>query len=82
MSKDSFNIEAGISEGQDDSQDLANLSKNQIIFDFDGLEPVTERVKLDGDEYTTGKRHLDRKDAASSATMEIFKSLECLPPEC
>ena len=43
---------------------------------------MVERVKLEGDEYTTGKKYLDKKDAAASASMEIFRSLECLPPEC
>lgn len=60
---------------------MANLSHNTIIFDCDDLEPVIERVKLEGDEYKTGKRHLDKKDSAAGASMEIFKSLECLPQE-
>jgi len=46
------------------------------------LEPVTERVKLDGDEYSSGRKHLDKKDIAAGASMEIFKSLESLPAEC
>lgn len=58
------------------------MSKNQLIFDCDEIEPVIERVKLDGDEYSTGKKYLDKKDSAAGASMEIFKSLECLPLEC
>ena len=60
---------------------MANLSKNQLIFDCDDLEPVIERIKLDGDEYSTGKKYLDKKDTAAGASMEIFKSLETLPIE-
>ena len=63
------------------AESLANLSQNLVIFDCDSLEPSVERVKLDGDEYSTGRKNLDKKDAAAGASMEIFKSLECLPLE-
>ena len=42
---------------------------------------MVERVKLDGDEYGTGKKYLDKKDSAAGASMEIFKSLDSLPLE-
>lgn len=79
MSQNSFSISE---EGQAAmAEDLANLSKNQVVWDCDSLEPQMERVKLEGDEYSTGKKHLDKKDSAAGASMEIFKSLECLPEE-
>lgn len=40
-----------------------------------------ERVKLEGDEYKTGNRRIDKTDAAAGASMEIFKSLECMSGE-
>jgi len=43
---------------------------------------VVERVKLEGDEYATGNKRLDKKDTAAGASMEIFKSLDTLPIEC
>ena len=79
MSENSFSIDEDASDNM--SINLANLSKNQLIFDCDDLEPVIERVKLDGDEYSTGKKYLDKKDTAAGASMEIFKSLETLPIE-
>ena len=58
------------------------MSQNQVVFDCDDLEPVAERIKLEGDEYLTGKKYLDKKDSAAGASMEIFKSLEALPIDC
>ena len=83
MSENSFSIQNDDGAGKAGGvTDLANLSKNVVIFDCDQLEPVLERVKLDGDEYGTGNRRLDKKDSAAGASMEIFRSLECLPMEC
>ena len=45
------------------------------------MEPVAERIKLEGDEYLTGNRRLDKSDSAAGASMEIFKSLDSLPLE-
>ena len=82
MSENSFSIEANDATGGGYTADnLANLSKNQLFFDCDELEPVIEKVKLDGDEYNTGRKYLDKKDSAAGASMEIFKSLECMPQE-
>jgi len=81
MSKSSFSIEEGDAADQME-RNLASLSQNHIFFDCDSLQPVVERVKLDGDEYSTGKKYLDKKDSAAGASMEIFKSLESLPLEC
>lgn len=39
-------------------------------------------MKLEGDEYKTGRKYLDKKDSAAGASMEIFKSLDSLPIEC
>jgi elongation factor G len=49
------------------------------LTDFDNLEPVQERVKLEGDEYESKRRN---KDLAASASYEIYRSLESLPLEC
>ena len=57
MSSDSYSINNDNTE-----TNLASLSENQIIFDCDELEPVVERIKLEGDEYNTGKKYLDKKD--------------------
>ena len=51
VSEKSFNLEA-----DNDTAESANLASNQVSFDFLELEPVAERVKLDGDEYDTGNR--------------------------
>ena len=32
------------------------MAVNQIECDFDKLAPVSERIKLDGDEYDTGNK--------------------------
>lgn len=48
------------------------------MFDFEDLEPFTERVKLEGDEYDTGNRRKNKTDAAAGATIEIFRSLDSL----
>ena len=53
-----------------------------MIWDCDDLEPFSERVKLEGDEYNTGNRRLDKSDTAAGAQMEIFRSLDTLPMEC
>jgi len=83
MSSSSYSINSEKDSGQKDplEANLSSLAKNMIIFDCDELEPVVERVKLEGDEYATGKKHLDKRDVAAGASMEIFKSLECLPLE-
>jgi hypothetical protein len=57
------------------------LAVNQIECDFDKLAPVSERIKLDGDEYDTGNKRQNKTDAAAGATMEIFKSLDSIPME-
>lgn len=60
MSSSSFNLE----QSEDDqAQGLEALAQNEILFDFEHLEPFQERVKLDGDEYETTKKR--NKDLAS-----------------
>lgn len=48
------------------------------MFDFEDLEPFSERVKLEGDEYDTGKKHLNKKDVAANASLEVYRSLDSL----
>lgn len=79
MSKSSFNLNAGSKDMLSKQQEaLQNLAKNQILFDFEDLEPFSERIKLEGDEYDTGSLRKNKKDAAAGATMEIYKSLDSL----
>lgn len=40
----------GVIEDQID-MNTNSLGNNSIVFDFEDLEPVSERVKLEGDEY-------------------------------
>ena len=35
-------------------------------------------MKLEGDEYDTGSKRLNKKDAAAGATVEVYKSLDSL----
>jgi len=39
-------------------------------------------VKLEGDEYDTGNKRLNKSDNAAGASLEIFKSLDSLPLDC
>ena len=48
------------------------------MFDFNDQKPFTERVKLEGDEYDTGKKSTNKKDSAAGATLEIYRSLHSL----
>ena len=81
MSTKTYSID-GEEENPSGTAAVANLTKNQISFDCDDLTPVTERVKLEGDEYKTGNKRKDKESSASGASMEIFKSLESLPLDC
>lgn len=51
------------------------------MFDFEDLEPVVERIKLEGDEYEKSRKRRNKDELTSSATMEIYRSLDSLPPE-
>ncbi len=51
---------------------------NQIVNDFEDLEPVQERIKLEGDEYESKRRN---KDLATSSSYEIYRSLDSMPLE-
>ena len=77
MSKDSytFDSEDMLSKQQ---EALSNFAKNQILLDFEDLEPFMERVKLEGDEYDTGNRRKNKTDAAAGASLEIFRSLDSM----
>lgn len=68
-------------DDKDVKAEFSNLATNQIVFDFESLTPVAERVKLEGDEYDTGSKRQNKGDLAAGATMEIFKSLDSLPLE-
>lgn len=59
-----------------------SLGENEILFDFEDLEPVTERVKLEGDEYEKSRKRRNKEELTASATMEIYRSLDTLPAEC
>ena len=64
MSTESFSIndeEGSLEEG------LAKLSQNQVIWDCDALEPFAERIKLEGDEYKTGNKRLDKNELSAGA---------------
>ena len=79
MTKSSYSISSGATDVLSQQQEaLNNLAKNQISFDFEDLESFTERVKLEGDEYDTGNKRLNKKDAAAGATIEVYKSLDSL----
>ena len=60
---------------------IDSLGKNEVAFDFFDLEPVTDRVKLDGDEYEKSRKRANKNEATASATMEVYKSLDTLPLE-
>lgn len=40
--------------------DTSSLSENLVIHEYEKLEPVSERIKLDGSEYLTGNRRKDK----------------------
>ena len=74
MQRDQFAAEDG-------TGDLTGLSENQVLFDFEDLEPVVERVKLEGDEYEKSKRRANKEELTSQAAMEIYRSLDSLPAD-
>ena len=59
--------------------DTSNLGGNIVTFDFEDLEPVAERVKLEGDEYQKSYKRRNRDELTASATMEMYRSLDSLP---
>ena len=42
---------------------------------------MTERTKLEGDEYEKSRRRANKDETTSSASMEIYRSLDSLPIE-
>lgn len=52
-----------------------------MTFDFEDLEPVVERVKLEGDEYEKSRRRANKDELTAQAAMEIYRSLDSLPIE-
>ena len=52
-----------------------------MTFDFEDLEPVVERVRLEGDEYEKSRRRANKDELTSQASMEIYRSLDSLPIE-
>jgi translation elongation factor EF-G len=67
---------SGLGEGDDGKN---QFSANQIVNEYNNLEPVQERIKLEGDEYESKRRN---KDLAASASYEIYRSLDSLPLDC
>lgn len=67
--------------GEDTQSGINNFGQNQVLFDFEDLEPVTERVKLEGDEYEKSKARRNKEELTSNATIEIYRSLDSLPVE-
>lgn len=60
---------------------MLSLGENQIFFDFEDLEPVTDRVKLEGSEYEKSKKRRNKEELTATANVEVYRSLECLPIE-
>lgn len=74
---DSFSL----GESGDMTENINVTGQNEVVFDFEDLEPVTERVKLEGDEYEKSKKWKNKDEATNTATMEIYRSLDSLPIE-
>ena len=45
------------------------------------MEPVVERVKLEGDEYEKSRRRANKEELIAQASMELYRSLDSLPLE-
>lgn len=60
---------------------MSTLGKNQIVYEFEDLEPVVERIKLEGDEYEKSNKRRNKEETTSTAQMEIYRSLDSLPME-
>jgi hypothetical protein len=43
-------------EGEGMDINTSSLGENSVIFDFEDLEPVVERIKLEGDEYEKSRK--------------------------
>lgn len=71
----------GLEDNQEFEESLAHTGRNSVVFDFEDLEPMTERVKLEGDEYEKSRARKNRDELTATATMEIYRSLDSLPPE-
>lgn len=52
-----------------------------MVFDFEDLEPVAERVKLEGDEYEKSRERRNKDELTASASMEVYRSLDSIPIE-
>lgn len=59
----------------------SSLGDNSIVFDFEDLEPVSERVKLEGDEYKQSRARRNKDELTAGASMEIYRSLDSMPIE-
>ena len=71
----------GLDDAKEAEDSMTNNGKNFITFDFDDLEPVNERIKLEGDEYERSRLRVNREEATNTASMEIYRSLDSLPQE-
>ena len=78
---ESENQSYGLDDSQEFEESLAHTGQNSITFDFEDLEPTTERIKLEGDEYEKSRARKNRDELTATATMEIYRSLDSLPPE-
>ena len=56
MSETSFNL----ATNDNKTAEFSNLAANQIVFDFEKLAPVSERIKLEGNEYDTGNKRQNK----------------------
>ena len=54
---------------------------NLCDFDFEDLEPASERVKLEGDEYEKSRARRNKDELTATASPEIYRSLDSLPIE-
>ena len=72
-----------IESSEEDTMDIntSSLGENSVIFDFEDLEPVIERIKLEGDEYEKSRKRRNKDELTATATMEIYRSLDSLPVE-
>ena len=56
MSETSFNL----ASNDNKTAEFSNLAANQIQYDFEQLASVSERIKLEGNEYDTGNRRQNK----------------------
>lgn len=70
-----------LSNSDEVSQQISKHGANEVLFDFEQLEPVIERVKLEGDEYEKSRARRNKEELTAGASIEIYRSLDSLPLE-